>query len=1447
MSVVVVAVLIVSGTNLVNRPATLAGAATELSAEIPTVPTISSVKVSGSSGDYTITVKGSGFGASPVTTPYTGDTSYFRIGDNAEFGHGEWGFTGDANVLRYEKWSNTKVVVSAFGGDAGNAIVLTVWSTSSNVGVTWGGNDPPVPAGNPRISSVKFSGSGADLGITITGTGFGSAPVTMPYTGDLNDFFFGDFRSHCGVSSSLFSAGGSYFGDRSADAVTLNYQSWTNTQIQISGFAGAYGTGCAIVEAADPVVMGVFNSTATTYAGLQTAWGGNLSSQSQPTVTLEPSSQTTSIAGSASFVSAASGDPVPTVQWQVSTDGGGSFSNLSNGAQGDGSMVGGATTGTLTISNTQADQNGVQYRALFSNPAGSVPSDIATLTVTQPCNSVPTVTTQPVGQSISPGGTADFTSAATGCTPTVQWQVSSNSGSTWSNLSNGTQSDGSVVSGTTTDELAISNVQTDENGDEYEAVFTNSAGSSDSTSATLSVPQTCSAPTVTVQPQGQSISSGGAAGFTSKALAATGCTPTVQWQVSSNSGSTWSNLSNGTQSDGSVVSGAKKDELTISNAQTGENGNEYEAVFTNSAGSSDSNAATLTVQASCVVPTVTTEPVNQGISSGNTAVFTSVATGCTPTVQWKVSGNTGSTWSNLSNGTQSDGSVVSGATTDELTISNAQTDDNGDEYEAVFTNSAGSSDSNSATLSVQPSCTSPTVTGQPQGQSVSSGGTAGFTSTTSAPSGCTPTVQWQVSSNGGDTWSNLSNGTQSDGSAVSGATTDGLTISNAQTDENGDRYEAVFTNSAGSTPSNSATLSVQPSCSSPTVTGQPQGQSVSSGGSADFTSSASAPAGCTLTVQWEVSSNGGDTWSNLSNGTQSDGSMVAGDTTDELTISNAQTDENGHEYRVVFSDSAGSSDSNAAMLAVQPSCTSPTVTGQPQGQSVSSGGSAEFTSSASAPAGCTLTVQWEVSSNGGDTWSNLSNGTQSDGSAVSGATTDGLTISNAQTDENGHEYRAVFTNSAGSTPSNAATLTVQPTCVSNVSFGSFVAVPEDGSCLAQSGTTYTDTGPVRLNGLDIVPSSGEVTISSSAETISATDASVEIDGFTLYAGPLSQIDLGVLPFSLSIDDLDDFADLPLSGVDLSATPNSNGGGGLTLTFAVTLPSELDDAPGALVTVNVDNDNGFVSAEVSGENIGISVGAESLTIKSFSLMYLATENQWSGLSEVELPISDYSFSFSITITNGQVTAFSASLSDLDVPLADSGAFLQSLGVSVVLSPPPPSIAGSIGLSAGPAIFGDTAVSIDGLAGYTFSNPGKLALSGTLNVVDYPLASGYLDYYTDGEIDLGGSFNISLDAFGLVGGELDANLGGWLSYADGAQTFSITGSGTLTIQLPVLGDVTLAGASTVVSNLGFAACASSPLGSSGFGYSWTGGLTTMATGCSTAAWSPPPPSWASTFRH
>src|SRR5207247_11018985 len=108
---------------------------------------------------------------------------------------------------------------------------------------------------------------------------------------------------------------------------------------------------------------------------------------SGPLITLNPSSQTI-CPGSVSFTAAASGTPAPSVQWQVSTDGGLTFTD-----------VAGASSTTYTFTAVAAD-DGKRYRARFSN---ACTSNVATTAATLTLNSGPLITLRSAERRIGQG------------------------------------------------------------------------------------------------------------------------------------------------------------------------------------------------------------------------------------------------------------------------------------------------------------------------------------------------------------------------------------------------------------------------------------------------------------------------------------------------------------------------------------------------------------------------------------------------------------------------------------------------------------------------------------------------------------------------------------------------------------------------------------------------------------------------------------------------------------------------------------------------------------------------------------------------------------------------------------------------------------------------------------------------------------------------------------
>ena len=90
--------------------------------------------------------------------------------------------------------------------------------------------------------------------------------------------------------------------------------------------------------------------------------------------------------------------------------------------------------------------------------------------------SAPAITTQPESKTVTVGQTATFTVAATGTSPTYQWQYSTDGGATWTNIP------GATSNSYTTDTTAL-----DMNGYQYQCVVSNTAGKVTSSAATLTV------------------------------------------------------------------------------------------------------------------------------------------------------------------------------------------------------------------------------------------------------------------------------------------------------------------------------------------------------------------------------------------------------------------------------------------------------------------------------------------------------------------------------------------------------------------------------------------------------------------------------------------------------------------------------------------------------------------------------------------------------------------------------------------------------------------------------------------------------------------------------------------------------------------------------------------------------------------------------------------------
>src|SRR5437588_277332 len=121
------------------------------------------------------------------------------------------------------------------------------------------------------------------------------------------------------------------------------------------------------------------------------------------------------------------------------------------------------------------------------------------------------------------------------------------------------------------------------------------------------------------------------------------------------------------QSKGTTISVATSASYITPATTSADSSEQFVVVVSNSAGSMTSSAATLTVNAAAAAPSITTQPVNQTVTAGQTATFTVVATGTAPlSYQW-----------------QKNGTAISGATSSSYTTPATTSADNGAQFAVV--------------------------------------------------------------------------------------------------------------------------------------------------------------------------------------------------------------------------------------------------------------------------------------------------------------------------------------------------------------------------------------------------------------------------------------------------------------------------------------------------------------------------------------------------------------------------------------------------------------------------------------------------------------------------------------------------------------------------------------------------------------------------------------------
>jgi hypothetical protein len=342
-----------------------------------------------------------------------------------------------------------------------------------------------------------------------------------------------------------------------------------------------------------------------------------------PVIVVQPQNQRAYVGATAEFqVTAAGAEPL-SYQWRFR-----------------GGPIPGGTQATLLLQDLLPEQAG-DYSVLVSNPAGTISSAVAQLTIPP----APVLLVAPASTNVNPGNNVTLSVVATG-TGTLRYR--------W-------EYEGQAIPGAVNSSLLLTNIQLAQAGT-YRVLVTDDVGGILSPPAVVLV---LVRPTFTVQPVPTTVAAGGDATFFA---AATGTLPmTFRWL---RSGLTFTN--------GIIVSTATNSTLIVTNAPPNFDGSMFRAAARNIVGEIGSTSAQLTVIGP---PVIVAQPAPQTVPPGGTASFNVSATGVAPLrYQW---------WFNQA--------PLAGRTNSTLTLTNVQFRDSG-YYSVVVTNRDGRAVSQPALL-----------------------------------------------------------------------------------------------------------------------------------------------------------------------------------------------------------------------------------------------------------------------------------------------------------------------------------------------------------------------------------------------------------------------------------------------------------------------------------------------------------------------------------------------------------------------------------------------------------------------------------------------------------------------------------------------------------------------------------------------------------------------------
>ena len=535
------------------------------------------------------------------------------------------------------------------------------------------------------------------------------------------------------------------FSVTAAGTAPFTYQ-WKKNGAAITGATSASYT-TAVTAVSDSGAQ--FSAVVTNSVGSVSSSAATLtvtSASVAPSITGQPANQSVTAGQTATFSVTAAGTAPLAYQW------------MKNGA-----AIGGATAANYTTPATQTADNAAQFSVAVSNTAGSATSSAATLTVSA----------APVTPPVTPGcvssNVSTWTNIALSVPQTSTFHMEFDATPSAA-LLDSVVGVSAAPAGAYTDLAAIirfsvAGVIEAMNATAYQAAVVIPYSAGVNYHFALDINVSTHTYSVSVIPAGGSqIVIGTAYAFRSTQAAVTslsnigslnslgttsicnvvttnpvipqGTAPTitaapVSQTVAAGQTSTFSVTAGGTapfsyqwQRNGATITGATSASYSTPATAVSDNGAQFAVVVTNSIGNVLSTAATLTVTAPPVAPSITSQPTSQTVTTGQAASFSVTAAGTSPLgYQWKKNGTS-----------------ISGATAASYTTPATAGADSGAQFTVTVSNSAGSVTSAAATLTVNAVAGALTVsTSALSFGSVSSGSTStlGVTFTNSGSSSIT--------------------------------------------------------------------------------------------------------------------------------------------------------------------------------------------------------------------------------------------------------------------------------------------------------------------------------------------------------------------------------------------------------------------------------------------------------------------------------------------------------------------------------------------------------------------------------------------------------------------------------------------------------------------------------------------------------------------------------------